>query len=141
MLALKFSAPCFFPYRLSVNGKFLRHLLLNNSPKIDNEFVTEIFHRASEVNTALEHVEFSGCGVVSPLSSDFLDILSDKLAGLSPLVYVAFSCHKLDPVDVDSLRQIWTDHWKEEAVCECSGDFAKLTLKHLIAQNESSGNR
>ena len=51
------------------------------------------------------------CGVSSPLSTDIIDSVMEKLGSSYPLKCLRFTCNKLDKVDSESLQQVWMEHW------------------------------
>lgn len=77
-------------------------------------------------------LEIVACGLVSPLCLSFLDALNDRLQqaaeGRVPLGRLRLSVVNLCKLDSDSLREIWTNHYRERAVVDVTGDVALLSV-------------
>ena len=59
----------------------------------------------------LEEIIFTGCGMVGPLTTDFLDFLTEKQTSAKQLKRLEFSCKKIEKLDIDSLSQVWRDQF------------------------------
>lgn len=77
----------------------------------------------------LDSLLLDGCGISSPLTSDFLDSVSEKLSSGAALRYLSFTCHGLDKVDVDSMRQVWMDHWTHLGCADIRGETVRLSVQ------------
>ncbi|CAG2193885.1 NFKBIL2 [Mytilus edulis] len=117
-----------FLVSIPIAGKSLTSLNLSENPKLDNSVVTRVLEVASTNNTHLEKITAEGCGIVSPLDTMFLDAISDKLMSDYSLKFISFTCRNLDKVDVDSLSQIWTEHWKDSAQIQISSSLVRLSV-------------
>ncbi|XP_071174589.1 tonsoku-like protein [Mytilus edulis] len=117
-----------FLVSIPIAGKSLTSLNLSDNPKLDNSVVTRVLEVASTNNTHLEKITAEGCGIVSPLDTMFLDAISDKLMSDYSLKFISFTCRNLDKVDVDSLSQIWTEHWKDSAQIQISSSLVRLSV-------------
>lgn len=74
----------------------------------------------------LDSLLVDGCGIKSPLTSDFLDSVSDKLTSGVALRYLSFTCQGLDKVDVDSIKQVWMDHWTNLGCADVQEETIRL---------------
>lgn len=94
---------------------------------MDNSVIQELLQESGKNNCSLEEVLAQGCAIKSPLDSNFLDAVNDKLSNpLHPLRGLVFTCSNLDKVDVECLHQIWLDRWKELANIVITGEYVRL---------------
>ncbi|KAK3086523.1 hypothetical protein FSP39_019578 [Pinctada imbricata] len=99
---------------------------LSCNPKLGNEALYQILVAAK--NTELEEYVMESCGVISPLSSDLIDAIMEKLNDRCPLKNLCFTCVKLDKIDTESLQQVWRDHWGDLSVIKLTENSVKLTV-------------
>lgn len=76
----------------------------------------------------LEEVCMKDCVITAPISTEFLDCLTEKLAGSVPLRKLEFSCKKLDKLDADSLSQVWTSRYGDTAKIVFDGDSVMMSV-------------
>ncbi|KAJ8302574.1 hypothetical protein KUTeg_018970 [Tegillarca granosa] len=101
---------------LPLTGKHLQSMSLSRNPKLNNQSLRKILEIAAKHDSKLEWLTLMGCGIKSPIDTNLLDSICDKLSCPTPLKYLKFTCYGLDKVDKDSLRQIWTQQWRDDGV-------------------------
>ncbi|KAK3086036.1 hypothetical protein FSP39_012431 [Pinctada imbricata] len=99
---------------------------LSCNPKLGNDALYQSL--AAAKNTDLEEFVMESCGVISPLSSDLIDAIMEKLSDRCPLKNLCFTCVKLDKIDMESLQQVWKDHWGDLSVIKLTENSVKLTV-------------
>ncbi|XP_029650533.2 tonsoku-like protein [Octopus sinensis] len=120
--------------RLPYFATRLQTLDLSSNPQFEQPILLQLLQNASSnADCALEQIVMIDCGISSPLTSDFLDSLGNKLSATIPLVKLHFSCVKLDTVDQNSLKQVWCGHWGDLAVCSFhKGDIVQLSVRNNV---------
>lgn len=93
-------------------GKKLHRLDISCNPKLTTEVVGALLSESAKQSSPLEQLVTEGCTALSPLNSDFLDSLNDKLQSARPLTYLSMSRPDLEKVDVECLSDIWTQAWQ-----------------------------
>ncbi|XP_071086168.1 tonsoku-like protein [Haliotis cracherodii] len=117
----------YFVTRVPSLYKGLKRLDISCNTKVDNSVIQELLQESGKNNCSLEEVLAQGCAIKSPLDSNFLDAVNDKLSNtLHPLRGLVFTCSHLDKVDVECLHQIWLDRWKELANIDITGEYVRL---------------
>lgn len=93
-------------------GKKLHRLDIACNPKLTSEAIGALLSESTKRDSPLEQLVAEGCTVSSPLNSDFLDSLNDKLQSARPLTFLSLSSQQLEKVDVECLSDIWTQSWQ-----------------------------
>ena len=110
----------------------LQSLSLSNNKKLCTADLTQVLH-ASAINTnsRLQSFNFVGCNITSPLPTDFLDVVNDKLHHNVPLRCLKLSVVGLNKVAVDTLvNELWKGKWTAEfAVCDIKGCVINLGVR------------
>ncbi|XP_052249902.1 tonsoku-like protein isoform X2 [Dreissena polymorpha] len=110
-------------------AKHLQKLDLSDNPKITSPFLQHLIKSSASDGSSLEDLVAMETGVTAPLSVEFLDAIMEKLASRVPLRRLAFSCIKLEKLDVDSLRQVWCDRYENFAEVSCGDNVVRLNVK------------
>ena len=120
----------FFLRSLEVNTT-LQTLSFNSNKKLAlSELVDILQASASNPNSRLQSLCFVGCGVAAPLSTDFLDALTDKLDHVTPLRSLELSVEGLTKMDEDSIvQEIWKGKWEGAGLYTVKGSLIKLWVK------------
>ncbi|XP_067651878.1 tonsoku-like protein isoform X2 [Haliotis asinina] len=117
----------YFVTRVPSLYKGLKRLDISCNTKVENSVIQELLQESVKNNCSLEEILAKGCAIRSPLDSNFLDAVNDKLSHpLHPLRGLMFTCSHLDKVDEECLHQIWLDRWKELANIDITGEHVRL---------------
>jgi len=96
--------------------KTLRHLSLSSNPRLKSDDFRQVLLSGSVHDTCqLTFIEFCGCGLVSPITTDVLDALVQKLGHSTPLTRLRMSCQKLTESDSAGLRAAWMARWQQQS--------------------------
>ncbi|KAK7498759.1 hypothetical protein BaRGS_00009851, partial [Batillaria attramentaria] len=76
----------------------------------------------------LQELVAVGCSVVSPVSSDFCDALTQKLTCDWPLKCLIISCQGCSKMDREVLSHLWRDTWSEAAAVHGTEQIVSLTV-------------
>ncbi|KAL4234064.1 hypothetical protein ACF0H5_005718 [Mactra antiquata] len=117
-----------FLVRLPTVCKNLQKLDISGNSRLTNHVLQQLFQSSACDTSNLDELRAKQCGFQSPLSSDLLDSLNEKLAARIPLRSVEFTCFKLEKLDVDSLKQVWTDKFKDLAHFVSNDNYIKMTV-------------
>ncbi|XP_061196939.1 tonsoku-like protein [Saccostrea echinata] len=98
--------------RLLAVGKNITRLDISCNPKLTNEVVTALLSESTKQNSPLEVLITEGCTITSPINSDFLDTLGEKLDSARPLTYLSMSSDQLEKLDIECLSDVWTQYWQ-----------------------------
>ncbi|XP_062583507.1 LOW QUALITY PROTEIN: tonsoku-like protein [Saccostrea cucullata] len=98
--------------RLLAVGKNINRLDISCNPKLTNEVVTALLSESTKHSSPLEVLITEGCTITSPINSDFLDALGEKLDSARPLTYLSMSSDLLEKLDIECLTEVWTQYWQ-----------------------------
>ena len=111
--------------------KHIEKLNLSYNHRLGNIYVTRLLETSATDSCKLEHLEMVGCNLSSPLDTHFLDSMSDKLASSHPLKSFHFTCRNLEKIDIDSLKQVWTERWEDASKVDINGTSVLLSVRDL----------
>ena len=73
-------------------------------------------------------VDFTGCSLSSPLPTDLIDSVNDKLSHQVPLRMLSLSSSRDAASDVDLLEEVWKTKWGQQAVCRVDRGGIQLSV-------------
>ena len=103
---------------------------MNNNPKLHSEDLISILQTVSgSSGHRLEWIEFKHCGLVSPVTTDLLDVLTDKLNHHFPCQRLELTCQGLNKSDTDALAEVWRHRWGVASEISVTGQTLILSSK------------
>ena len=124
-----------FPFRsILAHAKFLHTIDLSANTKLNGSaLATLLTETARSAICRLTILRCCGCAISSPLPTDFIDGVTEKLNHVTPLEELTFTCSGLTESDADVMTQVWTERWADRAVCgvDRTWGLVRLTVNEV----------
>ncbi|CAG5130405.1 unnamed protein product, partial [Candidula unifasciata] len=117
-----------FINRLPVLIKSLRCLVLSQNQSVNNKSLQKLLYLSADKDSSLREITARGCSVTSPLESELLDALRNKMSSSVPLKKFVFTCRGLKIGDSQLLEGIWNNTWKDQGQVKADGMTVFMTV-------------
>ena len=109
-----------------IYSKSIKTLSLANNRNLDAQLALTLLQFSCQC--PLAYICIQGCSLSGPVESSLMDAIITKLSCEYPLRSLAFSWTGMDGVDLNSLVQIWTTRWQDQARQLVRGSYVKLSV-------------